>query len=231
MNKPVICGIGFAAGVATGAVVAWMLTKVKYQKIADEEIASVKEYFTCPKILVDNADILHDESTLADATVSANKLKADVARQKKDLAEYTSAVKKTGYTNYSKTIAPEVPAAVAAPDSNVDERDIREYPYIITPDEFDEIDGYATEVIMYYADGVTVGDDDEPLDEPDKIIGTEWAGRFGEYENDAVYVRNDVLKCDYEVLRDLREYRTLGRADLNGREPKPHEFIDDEEED
>ena len=231
MNKTVVCGIGFVTGVAIGAVASWIFAKTKYQKIADEEIASVKEYFTCPKVLVGNELPTADGHKKVDSFVNSEAGKAEQARLKKDLCEYAAAVKNTGYTNYARTIAPEVSAAVAQPDSDIDSRDTKEYPYIISPDEFDEVDEYVTEVIMYYADGVTVGDDDEPLDDPNTILGTEWPNRFGEYENDAVYVRNDVLKCDYEILRDLREYRMLGRADLNGREPKPHELLGDEEED
>lgn len=29
---------------------------------------------------------------------------------------------------------------------------------------------------------------------------------FGEYEEDAVFVRNDAKKCDYEILKDLRRF-------------------------
>ena len=49
-------------------------------------------------------------------------------------------------------------------------------------------------------------DDTDIVDDPEKIVGFESLGHFGEYDDDAVYVRNDRLKCDYEILRDPRRY-------------------------
>ena len=46
------------------------------------------------------------------------------------------------------------------------------------------------------------------------IISPEEFGDFDEYEDDSVFVRNDRLKCDYEILRDNRSY-----SDVTGRYP------------
>ena len=48
-------------------------------------------------------------------------------------------------------------------------------------------------------------------DENDKpVLSTKEIGdalrHFGEYEDDAVYVRNDELKTDYEILRSEKDY-------------------------
>ena len=37
------------------------------------------------------------------------------------------------------------------------------------------------------------------------IIG-DALSHFGEYEEDAVYVRNEQLRAEYEILKDLRTY-------------------------
>lgn len=37
-------------------------------------------------------------------------------------------------------------------------------------------------------------------------IGFESLGHFGEYEDDSVFVRNDRLKTDYEILLDEENY-------------------------
>ena len=45
MNKYVLPAITFAAGAAIGATAAWITAKKIYEKIADEEIEEMREYF------------------------------------------------------------------------------------------------------------------------------------------------------------------------------------------
>ena len=40
----------------------------------------------------------------------------------------------------------------------------------------------------------------------DNVVGLESLTHFGEFEDDSVFVRNDRLKCDYEILLDQRTY-------------------------
>lgn len=79
-------------------------------------------------------------------------------------------------------------------------------PYVISPDEFGELFGYDTISLTYYLDNVLTDDADEIIDEVDKIVGYDSLNHFGEYEDDSVFVRNDRLKCDYEILLDQRNY-------------------------
>lgn len=95
-----------------------------------------------------------------------------------------------GYTCYSNT--------------NKEVTDV-ERPRVIAPEEFGEVD-YETISLTYYADGVLADDMDDPVDNVDDIIGLDSLNHFGEYEDDSVFVRNDRLKCDYEILFDSRNY-------------------------
>ena len=81
-------------------------------------------------------------------------------------------------------------------------------PYIIEPDDFGEEDGYETATLTYYADGVLEDDYYVVIDkeEVDDMVGLESFDHFGEYENDTVFVRNERLKTDFEIQRDLRKY-------------------------
>lgn len=81
-----------------------------------------------------------------------------------------------------------------------------ERPYVIKPEEFEELDGYNSVSLTYYNDGVLADDDDEIVDDIDAIVGLESLKHFGEYEDDSVFVRNDALKCDYEICLDLRNF-------------------------
>ena len=79
-------------------------------------------------------------------------------------------------------------------------------PYVITPDEFGEIYEYDTISLRYYADKVLTDEDDVVITNVDEIIGEDSLTHFGEYEDDSVFVRNDEMKADYEILLDLRKY-------------------------
>ena len=85
----------------------------------------------------------------------------------------------------------------------------KEHPYIISPEEFGEISSYEKISLTYYIDGVLADDDDEVIYDIENIIGHESLNHFGEYEDDSIFVRNDKLKCDYEVLLDQREFSKM----------------------
>lgn len=80
-------------------------------------------------------------------------------------------------------------------------------PYVISPEEFGGADGYDTISLTYYSgNGVLVDDNDEQVDDVEELVGESSLTHFGEYEDDSVYVRNDVRKCDYEILLDVSSY-------------------------
>ena len=47
---------------------------------------------------------------------------------------------------------------------------------------------------------------DDVIYNVDNVIGEDSLNHFGEYEEDSVFVRNDSMATDYEILRDLRAY-------------------------
>ena len=79
-------------------------------------------------------------------------------------------------------------------------------PYVISPDEFSEFEDYEAITLTYYADGVIADDEDNVIEDVNEMIGYDSLEHFGEYEDDCVFVRNDRVKCDYEILKDLRDF-------------------------
>lgn len=112
-------------------------------------------------------------------------------KERKAYSEYTA---KLGYTEEKK------PAPV-------------QEPHIISPEEFGDQDEYDEISLTYYADGTVTDDNDRAMseDEVEETIGKESLTHFGEYEDDSVFVRNDRLKADYEVLIDQRSYADVLR--------------------
>lgn len=91
----------------------------------------------------------------------------------------------------------------------------KETPYIISPEEFDDIEDYTPISLTLYADGILADEDDEPVD-IEITVGSEALTGFGEYEDDSVFVRNDTLKCDYEILLDQRLYSDVIKGKPGG---------------
>lgn len=77
---------------------------------------------------------------------------------------------------------------------------------VIPPESVGEREDYEITSLTYYADDVLVDEFDEPVVDIEGTIGYDSLKRFGEYEDDAVHVRNEVLKTDFEILRDMRTY-------------------------
>ena len=77
-------------------------------------------------------------------------------------------------------------------------------PYVISPDEFKCSDnGYSIFVLFAYDDGFITNEDGELINdiELDIIFGNiDPVDHFGEYLDDAVYIRNDFKKAYYEVI-------------------------------
>ena len=183
MNNTITNVFIFAVGAAIGSAVTWKLVKDKYEKIAEEEIASVKEVFS-------KRDRV---SMFAEDSKSENDISEEKQKQI-DLKEYAERLKTYRY-NMDATDEPEEVNGV-------------EKPYVIKPEEFGEMYDYESISLTLYADGVLTDEYDEPIDHDDidDTVGLDSLNHFGEYEDDSVFVRNDARKTDYEILADLRKY-------------------------
>ncbi len=99
----------------------------------------------------------------------------------------------------------------------IDERPpvIEEHPYVIEPNEFGEDFQYEQIELTYYADGVLADDFNEPVENVDELVGADFADHFGEYEDDAVYIRNDQKRSEYAILKDERNHSEVIRYKQN----------------
>ena len=177
----------FVLGAAVGSVVTWQYTKKKYEQIAQEEIDSVKEIFSRRESATD-VEIVTPEPQTA---------KVGKSEEKPDISEYAARLEREGYTNYSNA---------SAGEKKEEQEAMEMKPYVISPDEFGEFEDYERISLSYYADQILADEDDEKVEDVDNVVGLESLTHFGEFEDDSVFVRNDRLKCDYEILLDQRTY-------------------------
>lgn len=192
----------FVAGAAIGSAVTYFLVKDKFEKIAQEEIDSVKEVF--------------GRKVKKEAEKEAEK---EIQEIRKEYNQYNSLT--TNYASFSNKTDDEAEEELEEKYENqdiiVERATDMDRPYIIPPEEFGICDGYELITLTHYSDGVLADDCDELVEDIDFVVGEDYAEHFGEYEEDAIYVRNDRLKADYEILRDLRKY-----SDVLWR--PPHQF-------
>lgn len=186
MGKAVI----FAAGMAMGAVVAWGAARKKYEQIAQEEIDSVKERFSRRAVQDSKAEETAKEDDDGDKDSELEE------PHRKEHTAYQTMIERCGYAK----------AEECRKEEGV------ERPYVIKPEEFGEFGEYETISLTYYADQILADDGDELVEDVEGTIGFESLGHFGEYEDDSVFVRNDRLKCDYEILLDSRNYADVRKA-------------------
>lgn len=183
MNKSTFAiPVAFIFGAALGSLVTWQVTKKKYEQIAQEEIDSVKEVFSRRNKKTDDAEEEEEKEEKAPQDIARpveHKIEDEV--EDDDKTVYEKIIKDCNYMGVEK-------------------------PYVIGPDEFAEMYDYTTISLTYYSDGVLADENDEMVEDVENTVGYEALSHFGEYEADSVYVRNDRLSVDYEILLDLRTY-------------------------
>ena len=192
MNRTLSNVLLFTAGVAVGSLVTWRYFKTRYELVEEDfDEETVEE----PDDEANSSSENEDNST---------EIKSGYTN-KPPLKEYVQMVNNLSYGNVREAAKEE------------EGEDVYE-PFIIRPEEYGELHAYDTLSLNYYADGVLTDDLDNRIEDVEGMVPADFADHFGEYEEDAVFVRNDNRQCDYEILRDLRNF-----ADVVGDDPYPTE--------
>ena len=210
MNQKIVNVLIFAVGAAIGSAATWKFVKDKYEKIAQEEIESVKKVFSDRFNSSDEEtsseesdEEMSEEDPVSDCrTICWEELEdldpseLEEEEYQADLIEYEDIanIYKEGGADNMPTSEP------------------RE-PYVIEPIEFGELDDYKTFELTYYEDGILEDEDYDIVKNPEEILGPDALGSFGEYEDDSVFVRNERLRADFQILKDYRTYdeaRSIG---------------------
>lgn len=189
----------FALGAAAGALVAWKVLDERYKRIMDEEVESFR------------AAISNKEKNEADKP-ETEEVEPEFTGD--DRKNYATTLANCGYTSYSDA------------KDGLKDVDGTDDIHVITPIEFAENEDYDTHTLTYYSDGVLTDEQDNPVDDIDEVVGLESLEIFGMCDTDSVYVRNDRLKTDYEILLDMRPY-----SDVKGPSPHIAEAFDVQESD
>ena len=181
MNKGFKYLFAFAIGAAAGSFATWKFVEAKYQKIADEEITSMKDYYE--RRYTENTEGEPDKNPDA---------------EEEDDSEYFVYENMAGEYSTESTDEEKGGSEIAEEKA----------PYVIAPGEFGDGEHELETLIYFEKDKKLTDDGYTPIGKPESIVGPDFASHFGDYEydQDTVYVRNNRLKTDYEILRDERNY-------------------------
>ena len=190
MNSKLLYAFAFVAGAAVGSLATWKFFKTKYERIAKEEIDSVKEVYYRDRQPVQKSD---DESPEEEHNLE-------------------NAVPDLGYDRAFNDDCTSWEDYVAKHNKRKeDESMLKDKPYVIPPEEFGDADGYDCISLTYYSDGILTDDWDNPIEDVEGMVGKDSLTHFGEYEDDSVFVRNDHMKAEFEILLDSRKYSDVMR--------------------
>lgn len=197
--KNLLC---FVSGAAIGSIVTWKLIEKKYKDLADEEIESVIETFKNRKPRITKDNVKETVEKVINKYKEPKKIVEDIVTAERYSIENEEEIDEDDESNYTV---------------NVDNDDEVITPYVITPEQFGEYNEYGTKTLTYYADNVLTDEIDNPITSEEMItmIGPDALDHFGEYEDDSVYIRDEMNEMDYEILKSEKKFSEIperGRA-------------------
>ena len=218
MNKSLLIQIGIGVGgAAVGSLVTWIFTKKHYEKVAEDEIAEARAFYSNMKI---------------SEYVKKNENKEINVKETKGEVEISGRPPVVDYTKFYRVVSEEELAENESPPEGVmDEDESKELDRyldghkmtadvaadcdikIISEDSFNnDFPQYSKSTLMYYVgDDTLATEEDEVIDNWDEVVGDLldiYGFRYDDYEgNDHMYIRNGFLGTDYEVQRIRGSFR------------------------
>ena len=180
----------FIGGAVTGSLVSWYFTKKKYETLAENEIAKMREgYRKKNKELAERARIKPNISEVVKDRVTISQEDADLAEKEENLiAKYAEESEPTGEENIS-------------PNDDIIE--------FIDDGEFASMNGYEKVNLVLYEDDVLANEMSDDIVLVEDTVGQQAIDDFKHYNPEAFYVRNNQLMTEYEITRDHRTYEEV----------------------
>lgn len=225
--------VGLAVGGLGGYFFAKKKLKSYYEDLASQEIAEAKDFYLGLSKQDENGDVLSPMEILeqrhpgqnAAAVKALREYRGEVpAETEEDLIAEAKEVQGGPWDEEmdeahiqkmerSLTVVQETTNVFTDPTFDLEEEKkhrTKTRPYVISHDEYFENDlDYDQIAFTYYEeDDTLVNEEDKIINEVDTYIGDEALVRFGHgsKDNNIVYVRNDKLESDFEVVRSGKSY-------------------------
>ena len=180
----------FIGGAVTGSLVSWYFTKKKYETLAENEIAKMREgYRKKNKELADRARVKPNISEVVNDRLTIHQEDVDLSEKEENLiAKYAEESEQTGEENIS-------------PNDDIIE--------FIDDGEFASMNGYEKVNLVLYEDDVLANEMSDDIVLVEDTVGQQAIDDFKHYNPEAFYVRNNQLMTEYEITRDHRTYEEV----------------------
>lgn len=190
----------FVGGAAIGSFVTWKLTKTKYEKLADEEIESVREYY--------RGKPENEEKNDFEPVKNPREEKPENVYEEKDrfYDNIEKAVKENKEEEKLRKEYETITERYLTPDEEEHDDETTTFP--ILPEQAGDCD-YPIITLWYFVDDGDVRDDSNRIiSNTEELIGEDFADYFDEYADDAdtLYIRNDNLGADYEIIKSYGHF-------------------------
>lgn len=199
-------GLCFLLGAAVGAVAAYFVTKAHYEQEFEFEEFDPEEYRERKEREQDQEE---SAEPIREDYINPRKL-SESNLNKPSIMEYAERIRKEGYKDYTASGTKKLEKSVEEAKEVMEERGKKLIEYI-SPEDFGEDDNYNTTCWIYTSDGVLMDDANDEVNDVDisNTVGSDFADHFGEFEPDAVHVRNDDIEMYFEILRDERTFEQI----------------------
>ena len=208
--------VGIALGISVGVYLTNRRLREKYQAIANEQIEDVRRHYASvhkkPGVeeLHRRAEEIREREQQVKTTREISEVNGYVAYDKvtpSKEAEAEHAPQEPTAEDLSENVFGEDLADAFDPEIEAVRREEHpDKPYVLTREEFDDGDLEYEQLTLTYFDGdnVLVDSEQRQIREFDEVVGVENMVRFGHGSEDpnVVYIRNNRLAADYEVLFD-----------------------------
>ena len=212
MNKKVLIASFFSLvlGAVSGMFGGYFFAKNKFLKQADKEVESVKnsmkeyyekKYYSSKSEEDENVKVPETKPTVVKSE-KADGEKEDVKKYKDYTKPYISShPDETPVERPTSSIVSPTPK----PESKPKIKQAKKRPYLITPEEYIASE-YDPETLFWFNDRILSTDKGEIIEDVDALLGPGNIDKFGTYRSDAIMIRDDENKIDYEVIFQDMKY-------------------------
>lgn len=222
----------FSSGLLIGGLSSWFACKKHYEKKAEDEIASVEKAFTdkVNQLEDEKEEVLgtvskalnlnRDDPVSRELINNKSTLDGLIKASQTERVDYS-----TFYGEPEKNSKESIEVDDHPRDDGEDEIDIqdgnamrlvdgktldsKERPiYEITYDDYGKILGYDYKELFYYkGDGTMVDDNEDLIDNPEFLVGKVLdVSGFKTNDVGTIYIRNESVSSDFEVIKVLGTY-------------------------
>lgn len=199
----------FAAGAALGAGITYKIVEEKFQRQTQEDVEDVKRYFNNEY----EKRVNEMKEELGIVVIEDEEDISEGLKEAADLTRYDGILNKEGYREEDENDEEEEEFPSKYYDTTINPKPPfpRKPAYVISLDEFvNGEENYDKITLTYYVDDNTLADETESdIEDIEDMIGPKALSSFGlaSDDPDVVYVRNDRVEVDYEVIRQFASYQ------------------------